>query len=208
MVCFLNYGIWYGLYFERIYVYAQCHNSSHLQTNKASCLYAMEMMYFTLPSFVVNPISPVAQTSIPLHFVDCWRLPSLKTITQKARNQSFVYLLPCPSRLTNLSMMPCPSGHYFRIKRIESCYVIFMKICLATKIMHCFHHIRQGVLRLIWSGRLESFFVDPKGAKISKIGNNIICILSKNKYFLFYTQGRSGNIKPATPSWNSNFRGQ
>ena len=26
----------------------------------------------------------------------------------------------------------------------------------------------QGVLRFIWSGRLECFFVDPKGAKISK----------------------------------------
>ena len=35
----------------------------------------------------------------------------------------------------------------------------------------------QGVLRSIWSGRLECFFVDPKGAKISKNGNNIICTL-------------------------------
>ena len=35
----------------------------------------------------------------------------------------------------------------------------------------------QGVLRSIWSGRLECFFVDLKGAKISKNGNNIICTL-------------------------------
>ena len=35
--------------------------------------------------------------------------------------------------------------------------------------------LNQGVLRSIWSGRLECFFVDPKGAKISKNGNNIIC---------------------------------
>ena len=35
--------------------------------------------------------------------------------------------------------------------------------------------LEQGVLRSIWSGRLECFFVDPKGAKISKNGNNIIC---------------------------------
>ena len=62
------------------------------------------------------------------------------------------------------------------------------------------NHPRQGVLRLIWSGRLECFFVDPKGAKISKNGNNIICRLSKNKYFLFYAQGCSGNIMPAMPS--------
>ena len=27
------------------------------------------------------------------------------------------------------------------------------------------------------SGRLECFFVDPKGAKISKSGNNIVCTL-------------------------------
>ena len=33
----------------------------------------------------------------------------------------------------------------------------------------------QGVLRLIWSGRLECVFVDPKGAKISKNGNKITC---------------------------------
>ena len=58
----------------------------------------------------------------------------------------------------------------------------------------------QGVLRLIWSGRLECVFVDPKGAKISKNGNKITCRLSKNKHFLFYTQGRGGNIMPATPS--------
>ena len=58
----------------------------------------------------------------------------------------------------------------------------------------------QGVLRLIWSGRLECVFVDPKGAKISKNGNIITCRLSKNKHFLFYTQGRGGNIMPATPS--------
>ena len=58
----------------------------------------------------------------------------------------------------------------------------------------------QGVLRLIWSGRLECVFVDPKGAKISKNGNKINCRLSKNKHFLFYTQGRGGNIMPATPS--------
>ena len=37
--------------------------------------------------------------------------------------------------------------------------------------------VGQGVLRSIWSGRLECFFVDPKGAKISKKGNNIICTL-------------------------------
>ena len=37
------------------------------------------------------------------------------------------------------------------------------------------HELSQGVLRSIWSGRLECFFVDPKGAKISKNGNNIIC---------------------------------
>ena len=42
--------------------------------------------------------------------------------------------------------------------------------------------------------------VDPKGAKISKNGNNITCRLSKNKHFLFHTQGRGGNIMPATPS--------
>ena len=60
--------------------------------------------------------------------------------------------------------------------------------------------IAQGVLRLIWSGRLECVFVDPKGAKISKNGNIITCRLSKNKHFLFYTQGRGGNIMPATPS--------
>ena len=60
--------------------------------------------------------------------------------------------------------------------------------------------IEQGVLRLIWSGRLECVFVDPKGAKISKNGNKITCRLSKNKHFLFYTQGRGGNIIPATPS--------
>ena len=60
--------------------------------------------------------------------------------------------------------------------------------------------IAQGVLRLIWSGRLECVFVDPKGAKISKNGNKITCRLSKNKHFLFYTQGRGGNIIPATPS--------
>ena len=35
----------------------------------------------------------------------------------------------------------------------------------------------QGVLRSIWSGRLECFFVDPEGAKNSKNGNNIICTL-------------------------------
>ena len=35
----------------------------------------------------------------------------------------------------------------------------------------------QGVLRSIWSGRLECFFVDTKGAKISKNGTNVICIL-------------------------------
>ena len=63
-----------------------------------------------------------------------------------------------------------------------------------------FCQIVQGVLRLIWSGRLECVFVDPKGAKISKNGNNITCRLSKNKHFLFYTQGRGGNIMPATPS--------
>ena len=60
--------------------------------------------------------------------------------------------------------------------------------------------IKQGVLRLIWSGRLECVFVDPKGAKISKNGNKITCRLSKNKHFLFYTQGRGRNIMPATPS--------
>ena len=60
--------------------------------------------------------------------------------------------------------------------------------------------IIQGVLRLIWSGRLECVFVDSKGAKISKNGNIITCRLSKNKHFLFYTQGRGGNIMPATPS--------
>ena len=60
--------------------------------------------------------------------------------------------------------------------------------------------VGQGVLRLIWSGRLECVFVDPKGAKISKNGNIITCRLSKNKHFLFYTQGRGGNIMPATPS--------
>ena len=60
--------------------------------------------------------------------------------------------------------------------------------------------VHQGVLRLIWSGRLECVFVDPKGAKISKNGNKITCRLSKNKHFLFYTQGRGGNIMPATPS--------
>ena len=60
--------------------------------------------------------------------------------------------------------------------------------------------IIQGALRLIWSGRLESVFVDPKGAKISKNGNKITCRLSKNKHFLFYTPGRGGNIMPATPS--------
>ena len=49
--------------------------------------------------------------------------------------------------------------------------------------------LTQGVLRLIWSGRLECVFVDPKGAKISKNGNNIICRLSKNKYFLFIHKG-------------------
>ena len=58
----------------------------------------------------------------------------------------------------------------------------------------------QGVLRLIWSGRLESVFVDPKGGKISKNGNKSTCRLSKNKHFLFYTQGRGINIMPATPS--------
>ena len=61
-------------------------------------------------------------------------------------------------------------------------------------------YISQGVLRLIWSGRLECVFVDPKGAKISKNGNKITCRLSKNKQFLFYTQGRGGNIMPVTPS--------
>ena len=60
--------------------------------------------------------------------------------------------------------------------------------------------IMQGVFRLIWSGRLEWFFVDSKGAKISKNGNNIICRLSKNNCFLFYTPGSSGNIMPAMPS--------
>ena len=35
----------------------------------------------------------------------------------------------------------------------------------------------QGVFRSIWSGRLECFIVDPKGANISKNGNNIICTL-------------------------------
>ena len=60
--------------------------------------------------------------------------------------------------------------------------------------------LSQGVLRLIWSGRLECVFVDPKGAKISKNGNKITCRLSKNKHFLFYTQGRGRNIMPATPS--------
>ena len=63
-----------------------------------------------------------------------------------------------------------------------------------------FYKLDQGVLRLIWSGRLECVFVDPKGAKISKNGNKITCRLSKNKQFLFYTQGRGGNIMPATPS--------
>ena len=58
----------------------------------------------------------------------------------------------------------------------------------------------QGVLRLIWSGRLECVFVDPKGARISKNGNKITCRLSKNKHFLFYTQGRGRNIMPATTS--------
>ena len=62
------------------------------------------------------------------------------------------------------------------------------------------YKLNQGVLRLIWSGRLECVFVDPKGAKISKNGNKITCRLSKNKHFLFYTQGRGGNIMPATPS--------
>ena len=42
------------------------------------------------------------------------------------------------------------------------------------------------MLRLIWSGRLECVFVDPKGAKISKNGNKITCRLSKNKHFLFF----------------------
>ena len=58
----------------------------------------------------------------------------------------------------------------------------------------------QGILKLICSGRLECFFADPKGAMISKNGNNIICRLSKNKYFLFYTQGRGGNIMPTMSS--------
>ena len=62
------------------------------------------------------------------------------------------------------------------------------------------HTTGQGVLRLIWSGRLECVFVEPKGAKISKNGNITTCRLSKNKHFLFYTQGRGGNIMPATPS--------
>ena len=60
--------------------------------------------------------------------------------------------------------------------------------------------ITQGVLRLIWSGRLECVFVDPKGAKISKNGNIVTCRLSKNKHFLIYAQGRSRNIMPAMPS--------
>ena len=60
--------------------------------------------------------------------------------------------------------------------------------------------IIQGVLRLIWSGRLECVFVDPKRAKISKNGNNITCRLSKNKHLLFYTQGHGGSIMLATPS--------
>ena len=70
----------------------------------------------------------------------------------------------------------------------------------SQKLQEIAHVIRQGVLRLIWSGRLECVFVDPKGAKISKNGNKITCRLSKNKHFLFYTQGRGGNIMPATPS--------
>ena len=58
----------------------------------------------------------------------------------------------------------------------------------------------QGVLRSIWSGRLESFFVDPKGAKISKNDNNVICTLLKDKHFLFYAQGCGAKIEPAMPS--------
>ena len=68
------------------------------------------------------------------------------------------------------------------------------------EICFAFDKIVQGVLRLIWSGGLECVFVDPKGAKISKNGNIITCRLSKNKHFLFYTQGCGTKIESATPS--------
>ena len=50
-----------------------------------------------------------------------------------------------------------------------------------------------------WKGRLKRFFVDPYPVKLAKNGTNIISRYSKNKQFLFYTQGRSSKLEPATP---------
>ena len=86
-------------------------------------------------------------------------------------------------------------GKHQKVNR--ECYY---KTTWVARVTYAATYLSQGVLRLIWSGRLECVFVDPKGAKISKNGNNITCRLSKNKHFLFYTQGRGGNIRPATPS--------
>ena len=47
---------------------------------------------------------------------------------------------------------------------------------------------------------LSAFFVDPKGAKISKNRNNIIYTLLENKHFLFYAQGHGAEIKHTMPS--------
>ena len=53
---------------------------------------------------------------------------------------------------------------------------------------------------------LSAFFLDLKGAKISKNDNNVICTLLKDKHFLFYAQGCGAKIELTMPSWNLNLK--